>query len=68
MRLTLSPAYGRDYKSKAAVQKDWDEGKDFIIETLHHPDCGRPMNKEQVSDGEAISIRYKVMTAIMNVA
>ena len=23
------PAYGRDYKSKAAVLKDWQEGKDF---------------------------------------
>ena len=23
------PAYGRDYKSKAAVIKDWQEGKDF---------------------------------------
>lgn len=23
------PAYGRDYKSKAAVLKDWTEGKDF---------------------------------------
>lgn len=26
----LQPAYGRDYKSKAALQKDWDEGKDFV--------------------------------------
>ena len=67
MRLTLSPAYGRDYKSKAEVQKDWDAGKDFVIETMMHPDCGRPMNKEQVSDSEAISIRYKGMTQIMNV-
>lgn len=23
------PAYGRDYKSKAEVLKDWREGKDF---------------------------------------
>lgn len=23
------PAYGRDYKSKAAVLKDWNDGKDF---------------------------------------
>jgi hypothetical protein len=26
---TLVPAYGRDYKSKAAVMKDWTGGKDF---------------------------------------
>lgn len=23
------PAYGRDYRSKAAVLKDWQDGKDF---------------------------------------
>lgn len=23
------PAYGRDYKSKAAVLQDWQDGKDF---------------------------------------
>ncbi len=27
---TLVPAYGRDYKSKAAVQADFDAGKDFL--------------------------------------
>ena len=27
---TLMPAYGRDYKSKAAVQADLDAGKDFL--------------------------------------
>ena len=29
--ITLTPAYGRDYKSKAAVLEDWNAGKDFII-------------------------------------
>lgn len=24
------PAYGRDYKSKAAVMEDWNNNKDFI--------------------------------------
>ena len=27
--LPLSGAYGRDYKSKAAIVKDWLDGKDF---------------------------------------
>ena len=26
---TVLPAYGRDYRSKAEVMKDWTEGKDF---------------------------------------
>lgn len=29
MDIHAVPAYGRDYKSKAAVLKDWTEGKDF---------------------------------------
>lgn len=28
--LTLLPAYGRDYKSKAALMADWTQGKDFM--------------------------------------
>lgn len=28
--ITLTPAYGRDYKSKAAVLDDWEDNKDFI--------------------------------------
>ena len=29
MILTALPAYGRDYKSKEELFKDWEEGKDF---------------------------------------
>ena len=29
--MTLVPAYGRDYKSAAAVKADWEAGKDFQI-------------------------------------
>lgn len=30
----LTPAYGRDYKSKAALLADFDAGKDFRISDL----------------------------------
>lgn len=29
--LTVLPAYGRDYPSKAEVLKDWEANKDFIV-------------------------------------
>jgi hypothetical protein len=32
MNHTISPAYGRDYKSAAAAKKDWINGKDFRME------------------------------------
>jgi hypothetical protein len=33
---TLIPAFGRDYRSKAGVLMDWNQGKDFLI--CHGPD------------------------------
>lgn len=32
--INVVPAYGRDYKSQAEVQKDWDADKDFIVQGL----------------------------------
>ncbi len=55
--MTLTPAYGRDYKSKAEVLKAWDEGKDFVIADMFHPDSGRFCNKQDVQ--ESVNIRYK---------
>ena len=30
-RLTVTPAYGRDYTSKKAALEDWNAGKDFLV-------------------------------------
>jgi len=32
--MTVSGAYGRDYKSAKAIKADWDAGKDFVIRDL----------------------------------
>lgn len=61
--MTVSGAYGRDYKSLKAAKADWDAGKDFIIEDFMHPYCGKPVNKEQVQ-GESVMVRYKQMRQI----
>jgi hypothetical protein len=37
MILVLSPAYGKDYKTQAAVREAWATGKDFIIENPGYP-------------------------------
>lgn len=57
--LELSPAYGRDYKSKKDVLIAWNEGKDFVIETFHHPYCGKPCNINDMQGEHIINIRYK---------
>jgi hypothetical protein len=41
--MTLIPAYGRDYKSKAEVQADLSAGKDFTVASVG-PEMGRRVN------------------------
>ena len=62
--ITVVPAYGRDYRSKKEVLRDWDETKDFVINTFNHPDDGRYINKIQQPPGSIINIRYAKMTKV----
>ena len=61
--MTLTPAYGRDYKSKSAFEADLNAGKDFLGEEFDWP-RPRPINEAQLL-GEGIrrvQIRYKRLT------
>jgi transposase len=53
--MILLPAYGRDYKSKKEILKDFHDNKDFIYVNL-----GRNVyiNKEQIEPGTTIEFRY----------
>ena len=65
--MTLTPAYGRDYKSKKAVLQDWNDGKDFIIADMFNPYDGKPINKrdaEREGIEQQVMIRYKNLTQI----
>lgn len=65
--VTLVPAFHRDYKSKKEVLQDWNEGADFIIQDMMHPDNGRYINKadaERHSKGVTFNIRYKQLREI----
>lgn len=66
MHLTLVPAYGRDYKSKAEVQRDLDANKDFVIATYGHPYEGKPANAESLrkSGVKTVNIRYRQQHSI----
>lgn len=63
MFYTLTPAYGRDYKSKKAVLEDWTAGKDFLILSQ-----GRSVyiNKADAEKGGIfqVNIRYKGLRSI----
>ena len=56
--LPLSGAYGRDYKSKAAIVKDWLEGKDF--KTVNGQYC----SIRDFDASEPITVRYAGMMKV----
>ena len=66
--MTLTPAYGRDYKCKKAVQTDWDNGKDFIIADFMHPYSGKHCNKADLQkEGlKTVMIRYNNLRSIQS--
>jgi hypothetical protein len=68
-RPTLVPAYGRDYKSKAAVKADLLAGKDFILNQFGSPWDGKPCS---FADIEAVefNVRYGKLrkVAVFNTA
>lgn len=64
--MNVKPAYGRDYKSRKAVQADWDNNLDFIITDIASRWCGSYVNKEQVPN-EPVTVRYSKLTKICKV-
>jgi hypothetical protein len=45
--ITLTPAYGRDYRSRRAVLADWEANRDFILYAFEDPWDGKPINRTQ---------------------
>lgn len=64
--MTLTPAYGRDYKTKKDAETAFNEGADFVIADIMHPYSGSYCNKEDlVGAGErTVKIRFKNLTEV----
>jgi len=60
--MTLTPAYGRDYTSKAKVMADLKANKDFIINEFGNRYDGKPINLEQID--QPVMIRYQRLTKV----
>ena len=66
--ITLTPAYGRDYKSGKAAKEDYNNGVDFILNAWGNPYDGKPINKEQVDQaGLNVSLRFNKLTKVCGV-
>ena len=62
-RITLVPAYGRDYKNKKTLLQDFNDNKDFIIMDMSSPYDTKPANKSDLK-GYTCMIRYERLTKI----
>lgn len=62
--MTLTPAYGRDYKSKKAVLEDWDKDLDFVVNDVRQ--SGTYINKRQAIEMgvREVSFRYAKLTKV----
>lgn len=60
MRIQIIPAFGRDYKSKAAVLADLNEGKDFKVADMSSQWDGKSCNLEDLKrEGiTEVTVRY----------
>ena len=63
--VTVTPAYGRDYKSKKAAIDDFNAGKDFILQDFMSRWDGKPASKADLaSQYDVVNIRYKRNTMV----
>ena len=64
--MTLSPAYGRDYKSKKEILQSLADGKDFVIADISSPWDGSYVNAPQlIAAGKfSVNVRYKQLRSV----
>lgn len=64
MTPTLTPAYGKDYTSKAKAIAAFREGKDFVYNLLG---SSTYCSIRDFKQGEVVRIRYKKLTQVCEV-
>lgn len=56
--MTISPAYGRDYRSAPDAKTAWLTGKDFILRDITSRWNGKPCSIRDFPAGTTVTIRY----------
>ncbi len=64
--MTIIPAYGRDYDTKAQVLAAWNAGQDFVLADIFDSDDGRKINLQDARKAglRVVNCRYKGLTKI----
>jgi len=62
--ITLSPAYGRDFKSRKEAEANFLAGQDWRIESIHSPWCGSYATRAELIQGgiREVELRYARLT------
>jgi len=65
--ITVSPAFGRDFKSGKDAKAAWESGKDFIVQDFMSPWDGKPINLEDAKKAgfQEVNIRFKKMASVV---
>lgn len=61
--MTLTPAYGRDYKTAKAAKADFNDNKDFVVADLFSGG-GRYANKQDLPKGTRVTLRFDGMRKV----
>jgi hypothetical protein len=62
--LTITPAYGRDYKSRTALLTDWRAGKDFMASDIHNQGYCSIRDLDQFTNITHLHFRYNKLTMV----
>lgn len=57
----LTPVYGRDYKNKLAVETDFRNGKDFVLNSLGDQTY---CSIKDFNPGVKVNLRYKKLMSV----
>ncbi len=60
--ITMTPAYGRDYKSINAAKKSWHSGEDWIINDISSRWDGKPANCNDIKT--TVKLRFSKLTKV----
>ncbi len=58
-RLTVTPAYGRDYSTAKAARAAWADGKDWIVADYQSPWDGKPINASDARSAGIIEVTLR---------
>jgi hypothetical protein len=62
---TVTPAYGRDYKSAKAARADWNADKDFILQDISSRWDGMLCNRQDLHG--PVKLRYGKLAKVIMV-